>query len=472
MRPDRSELDRAWRRVLDEVRNFPEYIRERRVSNPASRREVRAQIEETFGEDASGDVEEITENVIECLRRWTVHVTSPRYFGLFNPSVLEPAILGDVLAAVYNLQLAVWSHAPAASEMERLVLEKLGRCLDLEPERTHATFTTGGAEANLSAVLSAVAARFPETGTAGIRAAPGQPTLYVPESSHDSFIKIARMTGLGTDALRTVPSTPALKLDPDALDRQLARDSETGRLPLAVVATAGTTGGGIIDPLDEIAEVARRHGVWYHVDAAWGGAAAISPKLRPLLAGIERADSVTWDAHKWLSVPMGAGMFFCRHPEAVRRAFSVSTGYMPGETGQQPDPYRSTVQWSRRAIGIKVFLSWVSLGRDGYAKLIEHQTEMGDLLREKLESSGWRIVNRTPLPVVCFSHRDLEGGETTVEEVLDRLYERGEVWVSSTVLRESRSPVLRACITSYRTNAEDVDKLVHELEGARTDLTA
>lgn len=468
----RSELDRAWRRVLDEVRDFPEEIRDRRVCRPASREEVRGHVEETFGGDAPGDIEQITGDAIECLRRWTVHVTSPRYFGLFNPSVLEPAILGDVLAAVYNLQLAAWSHAPAACEMERFVLGELGRCLDLPPEASHAAFTTGGAEANLSAVLAALADRVPEALTAGIEAAPGRPTLYVSESSHDSFVKIARMTGLGTDALRTVPPTPDLRMDPDALDRKLSRDTEAGRLPLAVVATAGTTAGGIIDPLDEVAEVARRHGAWYHVDAAWGGAAAISPELRPLIAGIERADSVTWDAHKWLSVPMGAGMFFCRHPEAVRRAFSVSTGYMPGETGERPDPYASTVQWSRRAIGLKVFLSWVALGRDGYAELIEHQTEMGDLLRDELESAGWRIVNDTPLPVVCFSHPDLEAGDTTVADVLDRIYERGEVWISSTVLREGRDPVLRACVTSYRTDAGDVGHLVRELERTRTELTA
>lgn len=229
-----------------------------------------------------------------------------------------------------------------------------------------------------------------------------------------------------------------------------------------IVATVGTTGAGLIDPLPRLADVAELAGVWLHVDAAWGGSALLSP-IKGYLTGIERADSVTWDAHKWLSVPMGAGMFFCRQPDAVKRAVAVTTSYMPPEIGEATlDPYASTVQWSRRAIGLKVFLALAELGAAGYAELIEHQAAMGQQLRDQLMGAGWRVVNDTPLPVLCFTHPELEAGGKTVEEVLTAIYWRNRVWLSAVQLGERQ--LLRACVTSYHTNAADVACLVDELQ--------
>ena len=240
-----------------------------------------------------------------------------------------------------------------------------------------------------------------------------------------------------------------------------------GWLPLMVVGTAGTTGAGLIDPLPEIADVADHFGLWFHVDAAWGGSAVLSPALKPVLAGIERANSVTWDAHKWLSVPMGAGMFFCRHPEAVKRAFAISTSYMPKETGDGTlDPYSTTVQWSRRMIGLKVFMTLAELGLDGYRQMIEHQTAMGDLLRDRLRQTGWLICNQTPLPVVCFSHPDIRSGTLTTGDILATIYARGRVWISDVILG-GQERVLRACITSFHSDEGDIECLIDELELAR-----
>ena len=136
-----------------------------------------------------------------------------------------------------------------------------------------------------------------------------------------------------TEALREVPTTSTFSMDVSALRTQIDNDRQAGWEPLMIVGTAGSTAGGIVDPLNELATVAAECSSWFHVDAAWGGAAVLVPRLRPALAGIERADSITWDAHKWLSVPMGAGMFFCRHKEAPRQAFNVSALYMPSDSG-------------------------------------------------------------------------------------------------------------------------------------------
>jgi glutamate/tyrosine decarboxylase-like PLP-dependent enzyme len=346
------------------------------------------------------------------------------------------------------------------------VLDRFTAALGMDPDGTISHFTTGGAEANLTAVLAALARAYPGADRRGLAGVGARPTIYLTEESHHSFVKIARMCGLGTDVLRPVRTTSGFSMDVADLADRIASDRGAGAQPLMIVATAGTTGTGAVDALDAVADVARDAGTWFHVDAAWGGSAVLAPRLRRVLTGIARADSVTWDAHKWLSVPMGAGMFFCRHGDAVRRAFSITTSYMPGQTEDVEDPYRTTVQWSRRAIGLKVFLSLAELGLPGYGELIDRQARMGDLLRARLEASGWVVVNDTPLPVICFTRPEVQRGDVTTDDILATLNERGRVWISQ-VTPAGAPPVLRACITSYRTDESDIACLVEELEIAR-----
>lgn len=409
----------------------------------------------------------LTRDVGAALRDGTLLATHPRYFGLFNPSVLPSGVVADTLAAVYNPQLAAWSHAPLACEMERHALAALARLMGYDPDATAANFTSGGAEANLSGVLAALAHHFPEAAVGGLGGQVAPPAIYVTGESHHSFVKVARMTGLGTDALREVPVSHGFVMDVDALRTAIRRDRAGGRRPFFLVGTAGTTSSGAIDPLSALADVAASEGLWFHVDAAWGGTALLAPRLRPALAGIERADSVTWDAHKWMSVPMGAGMFFCRHPDAVGRAFAVSAGYMPpGAGGGSIDPYHTTAQWSRRAIGLKVFMALANLGLEGYAAMVEGMTRRGDELRTLLRSAGWRIVNNTPLPTVCFAHPALDRVPDWPDAILAEVYRRRRVWISKVLLGD-RVPALRATVTSYRTVAADLDVLVEEVERAR-----
>jgi glutamate/tyrosine decarboxylase-like PLP-dependent enzyme len=275
--------------------------------------------------------------------------------------------------------------------------------------------------------------------------------------AHHSFDKIAHMTGLGRRALRTVATDRHLKMDLGDLARRVAQDRRDGFAPFMVVGTVGTTAAGVIDPLPEVARFCRSEELCFHVDAAWGGAAIMSPRLRSHLAGIDAADSITCDAHKWFSVPMGAGMFFCRHPDAVREAFRAETSYMPDKTAGPLDPYTTSVQWSRRFIGLKLFLALAQQGESGYVRMIEHQAHMGDVLRGSLERAGWRIVNTTPLPLVCFTREGL-----VTAEFLAALYERQIAWMSEVRLGDG-APVLRACITSFRTTESDIEWVVREM---------
>ncbi len=399
-------------------------------------------------------------DVAGLMRNWTVHATHPRCFGLFNPSVLPVAAAADALAATFNPQLAVWSMAPAANEIERHVLRFLTARLGLDPDTTMANFCTGGAEANLSAVLGALSRAFPRWAEEGLSALPSPVGIYLSAESHDSLTKVARMVGLGRGVLRYVPVDESFRMDPDTLLKRIRRDRARGRHPLMVVGTAGTTGAGAIDPLATLADLAAGAGAWFHVDAAYGGIAALSDRLSPTLAGIEGADSVTWDAHKTLPIPMGAGMFFCRHPEAIHRAFSVRSSYAPGSVRDTVDPYTTTAQWSRRFIGLKVFAVFAELGAAGVADQVDRQAHLADLLRNLLEEHGFRVVNDTPLPVVCFTHPRIAAGEITAHAVAKAVRATGEAWISPVRLGAEPIEALRACITSHRTEERDLRALL------------
>jgi aromatic-L-amino-acid/L-tryptophan decarboxylase len=419
--------------------------------------EIRGYLTERYDFRQPVALDHVVADVSRMLRTWQVQVTHPRYFGLFNPSVTLASIVADTLVAMYNPQLATWRTSPAANEIEQHILGWLRGKFGL-PANAIANFTSGGAESNLSAVVVALTRTFPDYGVGGLRQLGASPTIYLTDETHHSFNKVAHMTGIGRRALRRVATDRDLKMDLSDLERRVAEDRRAGLAPLMVVGTAGTTAAGAIDPLPDLARFCRSKALWFHVDAAWGGAAIISARLRDHLAGIDDADSITCDAHKWFSVPMGAGMFFCRYPDAVAAAFHAETSYMPGKTpGLVLDPYTTSVQWSRRFIGLKLFLSLAQQGESGYVEMIDHQAKMGDVLRKSLRREGWRIVNTTPLPLVCFTRDGL-----VTPKFLAALHERQIAWMSEVRLGDS-APVVRACITSFRTTESDIEWVVREM---------
>jgi glutamate/tyrosine decarboxylase-like PLP-dependent enzyme len=451
-------------KLIREVADFHDDVPNLPTVPCVTAREIRCHLRERYGAfERPMPLEALLEDVRSMMRKWIVHNTHPRYFGLFNPSVHLAAVMADTLVAAYNPQLAVWSQAPGAQEIERFTLEFFLERLGFDPGESIACFTSGGAEANQSAVLAALSHAFPRYGDEGVAALESMPLLYASGESHHSLEKIAHMTGIGRKALKLVRVDRRLRLDTADLQRRIAEDRAKGYHPFMVVGTAGTTGAGIIDPLEEIANLCGRENLWFHVDAAWGGAAVLSPKLQGTVKGIESADSVTWDAHKWLSVPMGAGMFFCRHRDAVAEAFRATTPYMPGSTEDTFDPYITTIQWSRRFTGLKVFMALAEMGAGGYGEEIEHQARMGRELEVRLVRKGWKVVNETPLPVVCFTHERIETGKIAIADILNKIYEQGRHWLSEVRL-PGGARALRVCICSYRTGISDIDLLVRELE--------
>jgi aromatic-L-amino-acid decarboxylase len=396
---------------------------------------------------------------IEQLEHGVVHVTSPRYFGLFNPSPTFPAQCADRIAGAFNPQLATATTSPVAVEIEAHVIRAVARRAGFPPDAA-GHFTSGGSEANYTALLCALTAANPEFETKGTRAFAGPPVFYISRESHLAWLKIAHQAGIGRSAVRLVATDGYGRMNPSALKESIIGDRASGRVPVMIAATAGTTSAGMIDPLWQCAELARQFGLWYHVDAAWGGALIASDRLRPKLRGIERADSVTIDAHKWFATTMGCGMFITRHPRVLSSAFQVSTSFMPSNIPSL-DPYVTTVQWSRRFLGLRMFLSLAAAGWSGYREHIERSIELAELLKAELEERGWSIVNSPDLAVLCIKPPP---GLADVRTIVSRVLASGRAWIA--VATFEGSDIIRACVTHGETTEEDVFELVRALQAS------
>lgn len=398
--------------------------------------------------------------VIAQMEHGVVHVTHPRYLGLFNPAPTLPAQCADRIAAVFNPQLATATTSPAAVEIEAHVIRSVTQRAGLPPESA-GHFTSGGAEANYTALLCALTRSNPGFAADGARAFAGPPVFYASRECHLAWLKIAHQAGIGRSAVRLVATDGTGRMDANALAEAVEADLARSCVPVMVAATAGTTNAGMIDPLAACTEIARRFGLWYHVDAAWGGALIASDRLSGLLAGIEQADSVTIDAHKWFATTMGCGMFITAHAPALSSAFHVSASFMPSNAPQR-DPYVTSVQWSRRFLGLRLFLSLAAAGWAGYGEHVERSIALAALLKERLATQGWLIANDPPsLAVLC---AEPPPGSGDVRAIVGRVLASGRAWVSAATF-EGRE-VVRACVTHGETTPDDIAEVADTLQRA------
>ena len=397
--------------------------------------------------------------IVARLENGITHITNPRYFGLFNPAPSFPAQCADRIAAVFNPQLATSTTSPVPVALEAHVIRAVARRAGFD-DMASGHFTTGGAEANYTALICALTRACPGFALDGARAFSGRPTFYTSQESHLAWLKIAHQAGIGRSAVRLVATDGTGRMSIPALQAALAADRAEGHVPVMIVATAGTTNAGMIDPLAACGKMAREHSVWFHADAAWGGAAIASDRMRGLLTGIEAADSMTIDAHKWFATTMGCGMFITRHPALLSSAFQVSTTYMPSNLAAL-DPYVTSVQWSRRFLGLRLFLSLAAAGWTGYAEHVEHSVELAASLAHGLRSFGWKIVNNSPLAVLSVLP---PSGSRNVRSIVAKVLQSGRAWISSATFEGQA--VIRACLTHGETSQRDVDELVDALRAA------
>ncbi len=323
---------------------------------------------------------EIGEDPVQILRQVCgelidngFHIPSAHYLGMMNPTPAYTAFLAESLVAALNPQLASVDRSQTASRIEAETVRWIAELVGWQTA-TGGTFTTGGNEANFSALAMALGAQFPGVIENGIASIGVQPVFYASTEAHHSLDKSAGLLGIGRSALRRIPVNECLQLNMQQLEAAIKEDLASGKKPFCVVATAGTTSSGAIDDVLQIHEICRRYDIWLHVDGAYGAAVLFSNRHRNLVHGIEQADSVTFDPHKWLAMPFSAGLLLTRHPEILERTFSVACPYLQkAPVGTLPDNRNISAQWSRRMNSLKLWLTLRVHGRLAYEELIDRQ---------------------------------------------------------------------------------------------------
>jgi glutamate/tyrosine decarboxylase-like PLP-dependent enzyme len=394
----------------------------------------------------------------------------PRFMAYVSGAGTVPGAAADLLAAGVNMNAGGWLLSPAATEIELKLTRTFASWFGLPPG-AGGLVVSGGAMANF---VGLKAARDHGAGwdvrRAGVGAGPPL-TMYLSEETHVVSSRAADMLGLGTDAVRHVPVDGDYRVRIDALREAIAADREAGARPFAVVASAGTVATGAVDPLGEIADLCAEESLWFHVDGAYGGPAAFTDDLRALFEGIERADSIAFDPHKWLYTPLTGGCVLVRDMQTLPDAFSVTASYTYQDkerTGRGVDGSQIGPQFSRGFWALKVWLSLLAHGRRAYARRISHDAALARYLGRRVqERPDFELVCPVGLSICCFRYvpPDLPAAQGR-DEYLDVLNERlmtdvqqeGRVFFSNAVLRGRF--VLRACIVNFRTEAEDLEAVL------------
>lgn len=377
-----------------------------------------------------------------------------------------PAILGDWLATGYNFFAGVWPVAAGPNQLELIVLDWFRQWLDM-PEGTGGLLTSGGSAANLTATI---AARHHVIGDDASRVA--TLTVYASEQTHSSVTRAAWLAGLPRGNVRMIATDDDYRMHHSALREVMAADRAAGLTPMMVVANAGTTNTGAVDPLEEIASLCERERVWFHIDAAYGGFAVLTAAGRVALRGIGRADSVTLDPHKWLFVPFECGCLLVRDPRRLTNAFQILPEYLAdvqtGADGVNFADYGE--QLTRYARALKVWLSVQCFGTQALGDAMERGMALARRLEDRLRAtSALEVVSPARFGIVCFRARGRAGESGPArdrlnQDVLARVLAGGRFLISSTRLRGAFT--LRACVLGFRTTEEDIDRLVETVAAA------
>jgi glutamate/tyrosine decarboxylase-like PLP-dependent enzyme len=396
--------------------------------------------------------------VVELLRGVVegVRVQNGRFLGYVMGSGEPAGAAADLLASVLNQNLTAWRSSPAGVTLERTVVRWLAESIGCEG--FSGSLAGGGSAANLMGLAMAREAKAPANERGGASG-----VVYASEEVHMSIGKAVALLGLGRDNLRLVPTDGAFRMRVDALAQAIANDRAAGRVPIAVVATAGTVATGAVDPLAGIADVAEREGLWLHVDGAYGALAASAVPER--FAGLARADSLSLDAHKWMYQAVDCGCLLFRDRAAARRAFSHTGDYTRSFTDDPLEGFaffEESMELSRRFRALRLWTSIQYHGMDAFRDAIRRDLSHARALAERIGGEPeLELLAPVELSAVCFRHRFPESPDAGNLRLLEVVNRRGRVYLSNATVRGSFA--LRACFVNHRTTSADVEAVVDEV---------
>jgi aromatic-L-amino-acid decarboxylase len=412
------------------------------------------------------DPETLLDEIASKMLRYPMGNGSPRFFGWVNSPAAPLAVLADLLASGLNPSVAGGDHA--ATYVEHAVLRWMRRIVQF-PADAGGILTSGGSVANLIGL-----AVMRHVKTAGrVRAdgvVPPALVVYTSSEGHSCIQKAIELLGIGHANLRRVPVDSTWRMDVAALERLIAADDLAGLIPACVVATAGTVNTGAIDQLARIEDLCRRRALWFHVDAAYGGPAALVPEIAPLYDGLGRADSVAIDPHKWMYVPVECGCAIVRDGHAMRDAFSLVPPYLRDDATL---PWFSEfgIQQSRGFKALKLWMALRHIGIEGYRRSIARDIALARSLQRRVDAAAdFELMSEGPLSITCFRHRPaaLRGDDAELDRanraLLDAVQNAGQVFLTGTELHGRFA--LRACIVNFRTKESDLDALLDAIRHA------
>ena len=445
-------------------------------SAPVTSTATPAELERLFAEPLPVEgipAEEILARFERDVAPHAMQIPSPRYFGQFNPTPLAIGVWADALCSALNQNAGAWRNGPTSALMEAQVIRWLCELIGYGPT-AFGTLASGGSEANLIALKCARDQAVGKICEVGVRAAEGDLTVYASEQCHFSLEKSVDILGLGRKSLRKIETDERFHIRLDSLREAIQKDKHEGRIPCCVVGMAGATSTGVIDPLPDLARIAEENNCWFHVDAAYGGGLAFSDQHKDRLRGIDLANSITFDPHKWMFVPFACGATFVRDGGGVLRdSFDITPEYLNEDRGGadlQYDFFRYGQMGTRRFNALKLWMAFKFMGRRGYGETVEHHIELTQHLASRLdELPDFERVGQIETAVCCFRYlpepvRALRPEEQ--DRVQGRLQQRieksGQAFFPSTILHGRRA--LRVNINSYLTERRHVDDLIELLQ--------
>jgi glutamate/tyrosine decarboxylase-like PLP-dependent enzyme len=462
-----NELLSLGRAALDRIAAYYDTLPARPVFIPSTSEALRALLDEPLPQNGA-PFDSLLEELDTKVVRYSRHNAHPRMYGYVASPGTPVTAVGSMIQSALNVNVTAWRSGPAAAELEHVTINWLKEMLGY-PKASIGLFTSGGSMANFAALAAARSAKAPgnvvHDGFAGARPM----CVYVSQEAHFSIAKAAGMLGIGEANVRHVKTDACFRLNLDDLARLVSEDRAAGRLPFCVVANAGTTATGAIDPIADLAAFAGKNDLWLHVDAAYGGPAALVPGIRPRFAGIDLADSVALDPHKWLYLPVGCGCVLYRDPAAARAAFSHGAEYTR-TIGLERDEafafwdYGPELSRPFRALDLWLLMKYAGAKR--LSEAIEQNIACAKYFETLVQSApDFEMLAPVELSIFCFRYKNAEGDPNALNErILIALQKAGSSYLSNASLRGQFA--LRGCVLNYRTTKRDMDQLLEDVRSA------
>jgi aromatic-L-amino-acid decarboxylase len=446
--------------VADWIADYREHIGARRISPQGEPGAIAAALPPSA--PASPEpLDQILADIDALIVPGLVHWGHPSFFGYFASTTTAPGILGEMIAATLNVSAMTWRTSPAATELETVVLGWLRQMLGLPEQHQGIVYDTASVATMhaLAAAREALSLNVRKAGLAGRREL-GRLRIYTSDQAHSSVDKAAITLGIGEENVVRIPTDDEFRMVPASLEAALLQDLAQGHLPCAVVATVGTTSTTSVDPLEEIAPICHKHGVWLHVDAAYGGAMALLPEGRWAMAGAGAADSIVVNPHKWLFVPLDFSALYTRRPEMLRAVFSLTPEYLQGDACAAAENYMDYgIQLGRRFRALKAWMVFRTFGVDGLRARIREHVRLAQLLASWIEADpDFDLMAPVTMAVVCFRARGTTRNEAATDALNESLVAAvnagGEAYLTHTQVR--RRSAIRLAIGNVLTTEQHV----------------